>query len=125
MSIAQGSRPAGACPLTGDALPQLIHQRLDEIIAFCREDRGPTSFLDFESALLGLLQSLGCLLIRLFLQARHRQLDLTPWTRTQGYRVADAAADVMCTRTSSRVAIMPSGSCTPHCSSRMNSCGSR
>ena len=31
----------------------------------------------------------------------------------------------MCTRTSSRAAIMPSGSCTPVWSSRMNSCGSR
>ena len=89
MSTGQGSQPAVACPPTGDALAQQIHQRLDEIIAFCRHQPGPTSFLDFEAALLGLLRSLGCLLIALFLQARHDRLDLTPWTHTRGYRVAD------------------------------------
>jgi hypothetical protein len=68
-------------------LCQQIHQRLDEIIAFCRHDAGPTSFLDFEKTLLSLLQSLGCLLIQLFLQARHARLDLTPWTETRGYRI--------------------------------------
>src|SRR3954469_22982118 len=93
MSTGQGSRPAAACPPSYEVLPQLIHQRLDEIIAFCRDDFGPTSFLDFERVLLGLLRSLGCLLIQLFLQARHRRLDLTPWTQTRGYRVADDAAE--------------------------------
>ena len=43
MSTGQGSRPAVACPPTGDALAQQIHQRLDEIIAFCQDDPGPTS----------------------------------------------------------------------------------
>jgi hypothetical protein len=33
------------------------------------------------------------LLIQLFLHARQGQLDLTPWTQTRGYRVADAAAE--------------------------------
>ena len=93
MSTGQASRPTVACPPPGEALPQLIHQRLDEIIAFCRDHPGPTSFLEFERSLLGLLRSLGCLLIQLFLQARHRRLDLTPWTRTRGYRVADDAAE--------------------------------
>ena len=93
MSTGQGSRPAGACPPTSEALAQLIHQRLDAIIAFCRDDAGPMSFLDFERTLLGLLRSLGCLLIQLFLRARHRRLDLTPWTQTRGYRVADDAAE--------------------------------
>ena len=49
------------------------------------------SFLDFETALLGLLRSLGCLLIQLFLRARHDRLDPTGW-RARGYRVADPAA---------------------------------
>src|SRR5512135_964532 len=93
MSTGQGSRTAAACPPACDALPQLIRQRLDAIIAFCLGDPGPTSFLDFERSLLGLLRSLGCLLIQLFLQARHRRLDLTPWTQARGYRVADAAAE--------------------------------
>ena len=71
---------------------QQTHQRLDEIIASCLNDQGPTSFLEFEKTLLGLLQSLGCLLIRLFLQSRHARLDLTTW-RTRGYRVSDHDAE--------------------------------
>src|SRR4051812_35789531 len=60
-------------------------------MAYCSDDQGVTSFLDFETALLGLLRSLGCLLIQLFLQARHDRLDPTAW-RARGYRVADPAA---------------------------------
>jgi hypothetical protein len=92
MSADQLNPPAPACPPTLQELPQQIHQRLDEIIAFCLQDPGPTSFLDFEKTLLGLLQSLGCLLIQLFLQARHARLDLTTWTQERGYRISDDAA---------------------------------
>jgi len=74
-------------------LRQRIHQRLDEIITGCLHDSGPTSFLDFEQTLLERLRSLGCLLIQLFLQARHARLDLTPWTQRRGYRVADPDAE--------------------------------
>jgi hypothetical protein len=93
MSAHQVSPPAPACPPNLDELPRQIHQRLDEIIAFCRHDAGPTSFLDFETTLLGLLRSLGCLLIQLFLLARQDRLDLTTWTQTRGYRVADDSAE--------------------------------
>jgi hypothetical protein len=87
MSAHHVNPPAAACPPDLEPLRQQIHQRLDEIIADCLQDPGPTSFLDFEKTLLSLLQSLGCLLIQLFLQARHARLDLTTWTRTRGYRV--------------------------------------
>jgi hypothetical protein len=93
MSGHQVNPPATACPPGLEPLPQQIHQRLDEIIAYCLHDSGPTSFLDFEKTLLGLLQSLGCLLIQLFLRARHARLDLTTWTQTRGYRVSDDAAE--------------------------------
>jgi hypothetical protein len=73
-------------------LPQQLHQRLDEIIAFCQQDAGPTSFRDVEKILLERLQSLGCLLIQLFLLARHARLDVTTWTQRRGYRVSDDAA---------------------------------
>jgi hypothetical protein len=92
MSAGQSSPPAAACPPTRDELRQQIHQRLDEIIAYCLSEPGPTSFLAFETALLGLLRSLGGLLIQLFLQARHDACDTTAWTRDRGYRVADPAA---------------------------------
>jgi hypothetical protein len=93
MSARHGSPSAPTCPPTLDELQQQIHQRLDEIIAYCLRDPGPRTFLDFETTLLGLLRSLGVLLIPLFLQARHSRLDLTAWTQTRGYRVADAAAE--------------------------------
>src|SRR5512147_2161785 len=93
MSAHQISPPAAACPPDRGPCPQQIHQRLDEIIAYCLRDHGPISFLDFETNLLGLLRSLGVLLIQLFLQADHRRLDLTPWTQARGYRVADDAAE--------------------------------
>ena len=69
----------------------LTVERLDQIIAYCSNDQGATSFLDLETAWLGLLRSLGCLLIQLLLRARHDRLDPTTW-RARGYRVADPAA---------------------------------
>src|SRR5512138_3787938 len=92
MSVGQSSPPAAACPPTRDGLRQQAHQRLDEIIAYCLSEPGPPSFLEFETALLGLLRSLGGLLIQLFLRARHDEFDTTAWTRDRGYRVADPAA---------------------------------
>jgi hypothetical protein len=91
MSASQASPPAAACPPTVDELQRQIRLRLDEIIAFCLNDQGPASFLAFEAALLGLLRSLGCLLIQLFLRARHDRLDPAVW-QARGYRVADPAA---------------------------------
>jgi hypothetical protein len=91
MSTAQSNPPIVACPPTVDDLRGQCHQRLDEIIAYCEKDPGPASFLEFETALLELLRSLGCLLIGLFLRARHDRLDATAW-QTRGYRVADPAA---------------------------------
>jgi hypothetical protein len=92
MSADQSSPPAAARPPTRDELRQRCHQRLDEIIAYCLSEPGPTSFLEFETALLALLRSLGGLLIQLFLRARHDRLDTTAWARDRGYRVADPAA---------------------------------
>ncbi len=93
MSASQGSPPVGACPPTRDELRQPIQQRLDEIIAYCLRESGPASFVEFETALLGLLRSLGVLLIQLFLRARHDGFATTAWTQDRGYRVADPAAE--------------------------------
>jgi hypothetical protein len=91
MSDPQGNSPAAACPPTAEDLQRQTRERLDEIVAYCVDDRGPATFLEFETALLGLLRSLGCLLIQLFLRARHDRLDPTAW-RARGYRTADPAA---------------------------------
>jgi hypothetical protein len=91
MSDPQSNPPAAACPPTVEELRRQTRERLDEIIAYCVDDQGPASFLEFETALLRLLRSLGCLLIQLFLRARHDRLDPAAW-RARGYRVADPAA---------------------------------
>jgi hypothetical protein len=92
MSASQTNPPVAACPPTVEELQGQIHQRLDAIIAYCLKDQGPASFLDFETALLGLLRSLGCLLIQLFLRAHHDRLDPAAW-KARGYRVADPTAE--------------------------------
>jgi len=91
MSDPQSTPPATACPPTVEVLRHQTHERLDEIIAYCVDDRGPASFLEFETALLRLLRPLGCLLIQLFLRARHDRLDPADW-RARGYRTADHSA---------------------------------
>src|ERR687886_2499881 len=78
-SALQSNPPVATCPPTVDALQAQIHQRLDEIIAYCSDEPDPVSFLEFETALRGLLRSLGCLLIQLFLRARHDRLDPADW----------------------------------------------
>jgi hypothetical protein len=92
MSACQSNPPGGACPPTVDELQRQAHERLDEIIAYCLDDQRPASFLEFETALLALLRSLGCLLIQLCLRARHDRLDSDAWL-ARGYRMADPAAE--------------------------------
>ena len=91
MSRPKDNPAAADCPPSVEELRALTGQRLDEIIAFCLNDQEPATFLAFETALLKLLRSLGCLLIQLQLRARHDRLDATQW-RTRGYRMADPAA---------------------------------
>src|SRR3954452_5357945 len=92
MSTSERNSPVAACPPTVDHLRRQAHERLDEILAYCSNDHEPASFLQFETALLGLLRSLGCLLIQLFLRVRHDRLDPAAWL-ARGYRVADPAAE--------------------------------
>jgi hypothetical protein len=91
MSAFESNPPAAACPPTVEDLRRQAHKRLDEIIAYCEDDRGSAPFFEFETALLGLLRSLGCLLIQLFLRTHHDRLDSAAW-QARGYRAADPAA---------------------------------
>ena len=93
MSLPQ---PTSAPPLRPvlDPLRRLAHRRLDCLLDFCTADECPhddRSFLAFERDLLGLVLSLGRLLVELFLSRRHQRLDLAPWL-DKGYRVSDPAA---------------------------------
>jgi hypothetical protein len=74
-----------------DHFRQQLHQQLDSLLDFCLADRPDGCFLAFEKALLGLLFTLGQLLVQLFLFRRQEHLDLTPWLQ-RGYRVADDGA---------------------------------
>src|SRR5258708_4693987 len=85
----QAPAAASADPV-GDDWRQRLHQRLDQIIDDVLHRHASSSFLLFETTLLGLLASLGQLLLQQFLHARQQQLDLTAWL--QQYRVADANA---------------------------------
>src|SRR4051812_23070242 len=91
MSDRQGNPPTAGCPPTVEDLHRQARERLDEIVGYCLKDQGPVSFLEFEAALLGLLRSLGCLLMQLFLRARHHRTDPAVW-QARGYRVADPTA---------------------------------
>ena len=51
MSTCESNPPAAACPPTVEDLRRQAHERLDEIIAYCSNDQGPASFLEFETAL--------------------------------------------------------------------------
>ena len=92
MSQRQNSPRPSTRPPTVDQLRQQLYRQLDGIIGFCLSEPAPASFLEFEKTLWELLRSLGCLLIQLFLRDRHDRLNLTPWSQTRGYRLADSQA---------------------------------
>jgi hypothetical protein len=92
MSDPQSNPPVRPCPPTVAELQQQARAQLEGIITSCSNPPGPASFLEFETALLGLLRSLGCVLIQLFLRACHDRLDPADW-HARGYRTADPDAE--------------------------------
>ena len=70
-------------------LPRLISGEI--VGAYCLSEPGPPSFLEFESALLGLLRSLGGLLIQLFLRAVSFPANTVRWAE-YGPAVEELAA---------------------------------
>src|SRR3954471_22230144 len=92
MSTWERNPPAVDCPSTVEDLRHQAREQLEAIIASCLNEQGAASFRAFETALLGLLRSLGCVLIRLFLRARHDRLDPADWY-ARGYRTADPDAE--------------------------------
>jgi hypothetical protein len=91
MSLPQATSPNSGCPPTVSDLRCQAHQRLDRLLDFCLAQEPSRSFLAFEKALLGLLLSLGQVLVQLFLRHRHEGLDLTAWL-ARGYHLSDASA---------------------------------
>ena len=79
------------CPPTSDSVAQDARQQVEKTLAFCR--RSDLAFLKFERCLILRLAVLGCVLVRLFLTARHERLDLSPYLKDGVYRVNDDYAE--------------------------------
>lgn len=91
MSLLQATSPEADCPSAVSDLRSQAHQRLDSLLDFCLAQESSGGFLAFEKALLGLLLSLGQILVQLFLRHRHERLDLSAWL-ARGYHVSEADA---------------------------------
>jgi hypothetical protein len=91
MSPPQTTSPTSCCPSAIAELRLQAHRRLDGLLDLCLADGPARGFLAFEKTLLGLLLSLGQILVQLFLRHRHEHLDLTAWLE-RGYRLSDADA---------------------------------
>jgi hypothetical protein len=83
-------QPPAPCPVTADQLAAEARQRFEQMLAFCQQRE--YTFAKFEKCLFALLAVLGRLLVRLYLTARHEQLDLEPYLQDGQYRRGDAAA---------------------------------
>jgi len=78
------------CPVSAAQLAAEARQRFEQVLAICQQRRYP--FAQFERCLAALLAVLGRLLVRLYLTARHEQLDLAPYLQDGPYRRGAAAA---------------------------------
>src|SRR5438552_6580090 len=75
------------CAATADA----VRREFEALLAWCRSCDAP--FAAFETTLAVRIAALACALVRLFLQARHRRLDLTPHLADGRHRRGDAQAE--------------------------------
>src|SRR5438552_3651821 len=78
-------RPASAAAVAAQA-----RQAFENLLCFCRQDG--STFRRFEASLLAQVFALGCLLVRLFLTARHERLDVGPYAPRNGWRRGDPDA---------------------------------
>jgi hypothetical protein len=93
MSLPQTNDNPAPCPQDSpDDLRLRAHQLLDGILDSCQQGFLTASFFHFEQALLAQLRVLGLLLLRLFLLAGHRRLDLRACDPQRRYRLAQAYA---------------------------------
>jgi hypothetical protein len=85
----------GKHKLAKEVCPETVsseaHQAFEELVVFC--EQSALSFWEFETRLFVLMAGLGRLLVRLFLTARHRRLDLEPHLADGKYRVGDRYAE--------------------------------
>jgi hypothetical protein len=79
------------CPVTVDIVMVEARQQFDELLDCCQQSE--YSFWEFEKHLRSLLAALACLLVRLFLTARHQRLELRPYLQTGTHRLGDLYAE--------------------------------
>jgi hypothetical protein len=72
-----------ACPV--NAVQKQARQRFQELMDFCQHSE--LTFFEFEKRLALLMAALGRALVRVFLTARHRRLDLKPHLEDGAYRL--------------------------------------
>jgi len=86
------SKPSATdCPVTLALARQNAMTAYDDAVAFCETCDMP--FWMFEKELLVRVAVLGCCLIRLFLTARYKRLDLQPFLKDGKYRPGDDYAE--------------------------------
>ena len=79
------------CPVSTVSVAAQARQQFEQTLDFCLHSH--CSFKGFEAHIFTLLAALGCLLVRLFLTARHQRLDLQPYLQDGKYRLGAAYAE--------------------------------
>lgn len=87
----QRKHAAVDCPVTQVSVAAEAKAAFDDLVSFCQTCDQP--FWLFEKELLGRVAVLGCCLIRLFLTARHKRLDVQPYLEDGTYRPGNEYAE--------------------------------
>jgi hypothetical protein len=87
----QDTPVAAGCPVTGAALRTQIQETVDGLMDWC--ETSEQSFFVFEQCLLLWMMTLGRLLLRLFLTARHQRLELDSFVQDGCYRLGNPHAE--------------------------------
>src|SRR5579871_5613604 len=80
-----------SCPVSTETVLAETREQFEATLTFCLQSR--CSFRGFETHLFVLVAALGCLLVRLFLTARHQRLDLHPYLQDGKYRRGESYAE--------------------------------
>jgi hypothetical protein len=87
----EDTQPTADCPVTGAALRTQIRETVDGLMDW--SETSEQSFFVFEQCLLIWMMTLGRLLIRLFLTARHQRLELDGYVQDGSYRFGNPYAE--------------------------------
>ncbi len=86
MDVAEISVEVPDCPEPSDDIEAQIHQAVDELICFVRNDSDALQLMDFERTLWSRVSALYRLCVALFLAVRHQRLVLSGY-EAEGWRI--------------------------------------